>query len=281
MPTPRILILRAPGTNCDVETAHAFALAGGSPERWHVNRLLDEPARLDKFQVFCIPGGFSYGDDVAAGRILGNQIRHHLADMLSEFRDAGKLILGICNGFQVLLKSGLLIEEDERGPLATLAWNDSGRFEDRWVRLGVDGGKCVLLAGITEMQLRVTHAEGKFVTRDAATFQRLESAGQFVLRYAVRQENKETRKQGEVRGHELSLSPPPLVSPSALPFPDNPNGAMGNVAGLCDATGRVLGLMPHPESFIDPTQHPRWTREPARDVGDGLRLFQNAVRYFL
>jgi len=244
-----------------VETAHAFALAGGSPERWHVNRLLEEPARLAEFQVVCIPGGFSYGDDVAAGRILGNQIRHHLADALAQFRDAGKLILGICNGFQVLLKSGLLVEEDARGPVATLAWNDSGRFEDRWVRLGVDGGQCVFLTGIAELELRVTHAEGKFVTRDEATFERLEAAGQFVLRY------------------RSSQSPAP--SPQPLPFPDNPNGAMGNVAGVCDATGRVLGLMPHPESFIEPTQHPRWTREPKRDVGDGLRLFQNAVRYFM
>jgi phosphoribosylformylglycinamidine synthase subunit PurQ / glutaminase len=273
MATPRILILRAPGTNCDVETAHAFALAGGIAERWHVNRLLEEPARLAEFQVCCIPGGFSYGDDVAAGRIFGNQIRHHLADALAEFRDAGKLILGICNGFQVLLKSGLLVEEDDRGPLATLAWNDSGRFEDRWVRLRVDAGQCVFLTGITELELRVTHAEGKFVTRDAATFESLESAGRFVLRYAAREGDKGTRRQGEVQEQSVSQFP--------LPFPDNPNGAMGNVAGLCDATGRVLGLMPHPESFIDPTQHPRWTREPARDVGDGLQLFQNAVRYFL
>lgn len=281
MAIPRILILRAPGTNCDVETAHAFALAGGSPERWHVNRLLEEPARLAEFQVLCIPGGFSYGDDVAAGRIFGNQIRHHLAGALAEFRDAGKLILGICNGFQVLLKSGLLVEEDERGPLATLAWNDSGRFQDRWVRLRVDGGPCVFLTGITEMQLRVTHAEGKFVTRDVATFERLEAAGRLVLRYTPRQGDKETSEQGEGHGHAGSVPPLPIVSQSVLPFPDNPNGAMGNVAGLCDATGRVFGLMPHPESFIDPTQHPRWTREPARDVGDGLQLFQNAVRYFL
>jgi len=267
MAQPRILILRAPGTNCDVETAHAFALAGGSPERWHVNRLLEEPTRLAEFQVLCIPGGFSYGDDVAAGRIFGNQIRHHLAGALTEFRDAGKLILGICNGFQVLLKSGLLVEEDARGPLATLAWNDSGRFQDRWVRLRVDRGQCVFLTGIAEMQLRVTHAEGKFVTRDPATFERLDAAGRLVLRYQPIADSPEHSAIGNPQ--------------SAIPFPDNPNGAMGNVAGLCDATGRVLGLMPHPESFIDPTQHPRWTREPARDVGDGLRLFQNAVRYFL
>lgn len=258
MPKPRILILRAPGTNCDEETAHAFQLAGAEAERWHVNRLLESPGRLAEFQVLCIPGGFSYGDDVAAGRILGNQIRHHLADTLLEFRDAGKLILGICNGFQVLLKTGLLVEEDEQGSAATLTWNDSGRFEDRWVRLAVDGGKCVFLAGIREMTLPVAHAEGKFVTRDEAALDRLQSAGQLVLRY--------TGPGGE--------------KPQAVGYPANPNGSDGNVAGICDATGHVLGLMPHPERFVDPTQHPRWTREPARKAGDGLRVFQNATRYF-
>jgi phosphoribosylformylglycinamidine (FGAM) synthase-like amidotransferase family enzyme len=277
MISPRVLILRAPGTNCDEETAHAFSLAGGMPERRHINAVLGEPARIADFQILCIPGGFSYGDDVAAGRILGNQIRHHLADALLAFRDAGKLILGICNGFQVLLKTGLLAAEDDRGPVATLAWNDSGRFEDRWTRLGVQGGKCVFLAGIDEMDLPVAHAEGKFVTRDAAALDALGAAGQLVLRYRG-QGDKETRRQGEEDAH--SLSTPLPLSLSVLPYPDNPNGAMGNVAGICDATGQVLGLMPHPERFVDPTQHPHWTVRPKTDAGDGLRVFQNAVRYF-
>ncbi len=262
MPSPRVLILRAPGTNCDEETAHAFSLAGGVPERWHVNAVLAEPARIADFQIFCIPGGFSYGDDVAAGRILGNQMRHHLADALQSFRAAGKLILGICNGFQVLMKTGLLAADDDRGPTATLSWNDSGRFEDRWVRLGVTGGKCVFLADIDEMELPVAHAEGKFVTRGAATLDAMDAAGQLVLRYR-RQGEGEKGRQEEVVG-----------------YPDNPNGAMGNVAGICDATGQVLGLMPHPERFVDPTQHPRWTRRPRPEAGDGLQVFQNAVRYF-
>ena len=133
--SPRVLILRAPGTNCDEETAHAFALAGGAPERWHVNRLLEEPRKLADFQILCLPGGFSYGDDIAAGRILGNQIDHHLSEVLQTFRGAGKLILGICNGFQILLKTELLLESDAGGPVATLAANASGKFEDRWVRL--------------------------------------------------------------------------------------------------------------------------------------------------
>src|SRR3989304_2549621 len=168
---PRVLILRAPGTNCDEETAHAFALAGGAPERWHVNRLLAEPRRVAEFQILCLPGGFSYGDDVAAGRILGNQLQHHVADVLAAFRDAGNLILGICNGFQVLLKTELLLAGDLAGPAATLAANDSGKYEDRWVRLAAAGSKCVFLSGITSLELPVAHGEGKFVPGDAATLE--------------------------------------------------------------------------------------------------------------
>jgi phosphoribosylformylglycinamidine synthase len=246
-----------------MEAAHAFALAGGVPESLHVNRVLEEPRRLGEFQALCIPGGFSYGDDIAAGRILGNQIQHHLADALQAFHDAGKLILGICNGFQVLLKTDLLAAADERGRTATLTLNDSGHFETRWVRVGVEPGKCVFLSGIQEIELPVAHAEGKFVVRDEAGFCRMEAAGQMVLRYSS------------------GAGTPRLAGTvTQVPYPANPNGAMGDVAGICDVTGRVLGLMPHPERFVDPTQHPRWTREPRREVGDGLRVFQNAVRYF-
>jgi phosphoribosylformylglycinamidine synthase len=258
-----------------VETAHAFELAGGVAERWHVNRLLDEPQRLAGFQVFCIPGGFSYGDDIAAGRILGNKLQHRLANQLAAFRDTGKLILGICNGFQVLLKTNLLATADERGPVATLALNDSGRFEDRWVRLGAVPGNCPFLVGIDEMELRVTHAEGRFVARDAEAFARFEAAGQLVLRYRPLHERSERAASQRLPGGSLARG-----YPNAVPYPENPNGAMGDVAGICDTTGRVFGLMPHPESFIDPTQHPQWTRGGRCEAGDGLRVFQNAVRYF-
>jgi phosphoribosylformylglycinamidine synthase len=265
---PRVLILRAPGTNCDEETAHAFALAGGVPERWHVNRLLDEPKQAAEFQILCLPGGFSYGDDIAAGRILGNQIEHHLADTLREFRDAGKLILGICNGFQILLKTQLLLPKDASGPAATLAANDSGKFEDRWVQLAVTptkdgGGKCVFLAGFEELELPVAHGEGRFVPRDEQVLDSLREAGQLVLKYVP-----------------LHSRPSTLDPRLSTPYPDNPNGAIDDVAGVCDTTGRVFGLMPHPERFVDPTQHPTWTRGPQREVGEGLRIFQNAVRYF-
>lgn len=256
---PRILILRAPGTNCDVETAYAFEQAGGKAERWHVNRLLEAPKLLVDFQVLCIPGGFSYGDDVAAGKIFANQIQHHLAEELRQFKAAGKLILGICNGFQVLIKSGLLLENDSSlGPPATLTWNDSGRYEDRWVRLVVHGSKCVFLQGIESMLLPVAHAEGKFVPRDSIALEALAREAQLVLKYLP------------LRGG----------NGAGAAYPDNPNGSIADVAGVCDTTGRVFGLMPHPERYIDPTQHPHWTRGLARDPGDGLQVFRNAIQYF-
>src|SRR6478736_5150139 len=207
MVRPRILVLRAPGSNCDEETAHAFSLAGGLPERWHINRLLEEPARVADYQVLCIPGGFSYGDDIAAGRILGNQMQHHLAGALEEFRAAGKLILGVCNGFQILLKTNLLVAPDESGATATLTLNDSGKFEARWVRLSVEPNRCVFLQGIQDIELPVAHAEGKFVVRDEKTFASMESGGRFVMRYAAKSGDSQT-----------------------VSYPDNPNGAMGNVA---------------------------------------------------
>jgi len=242
-----------------METAYAFERAGGKAERWHINRLLDAPKLLTDYQILCLPGGFSYGDDVAAGRILANQIQHHLAEHLEGFKAAGKLILGICNGFQVLIKSGLLLANDPAlGPPATLTWNDSGKFEDRWVRLAVQGSKCVFLKGIDAMLLPVAHAEGKFVTRDAAVLDALAANGQLVLKYR--------RLSGEDGG--------------PVPYPDNPNGSAADVAGVCDATGRVFGLMPHPERHIDPSQHPRFARGEGRDPGDGFRVFRNAVEYF-
>lgn len=259
MAHPRVLVLRAPGTNCDVETAYAFQQAGAVPERLHVNRLLERPRLLEEYQVLCIPGGFSYGDDLAAGRILGEQMRRRLFEPLCRFRDQDKLIVGICNGFQVLLKSGILLEEDaQHGPIATLAWNDSGRYEDRWVHLRVATDRSPLFAGIECMYLPVAHAEGKFVARDEASLARLEAAGQIVLRYAA--------------------ADPGDSAP--LAYPANPNGSQADVAGVCDATGRVCGLMPHPERFLDRTQHPRWTRGEAGEVGDGLAVFKNAVRFF-
>ncbi len=262
MPQPNVLILRAPGTNCDEETAFAFTSAGAKTEMIHVNRLLESPDLFSKFQALCVPGGFSYGDDVGAGRILANQIQHHLAERLIEFKAAQKLILGICNGFQVLLKSGILIDSDgQNGPPATLTWNDSGKFEDRWVQLGVSGSKSAFLDGIDSMYLPVAHAEGKFVASSQEQFQQLDAAGQLVLRYRPLSENGDSSADRTV------------------PYPDNPNGSVADVAGICDSTGRVLGLMPHPERHIDPTHHPRWTRGEASPTGDGMQIFSNAVSF--
>lgn len=261
MAKPRVLVLRAPGTNCDLETAFAFEQAGAETELIHVNRLLENPNLSNDFQVFCLPGGFSYGDDIAAGRILASQLRNHLFDVLQEFKESEKLILGICNGFQILIKSGLLLPDSDSGPTATLTWNQSGQFEDRWVNLKIDGTRSVFLNGIQTMYLPIAHAEGRFVARDDAAIQSLASNGQLVLRYG----------DAETNGACLTKQ---------LPFPANPNGSELNVAGVCDETGRVLGLMPHPERFIDHTHHPQWTRLPMRKPGDGLAIFENAVRFF-
>lgn len=258
MTQPRVLVLRAPGANCDLESAFAFERAGAQAERVHVNRLREKPGILADYQVLCIPGGFSYGDDLGAGRILGNQIQHYLRDALHQFKAAGKLVLGICNGFQILIKSGILLDDDAAGrPAATLTNNDSGKFEDRWIALRTTSKKCFFFSGIEAMYLPVAHAEGKFVPRDPATLAALEAADQLVLRYAA------------LSGNEMR----------DVPYPNNPNGSVGAVAGICDSTGRVCGLMPHPERHIDPTQHPRWTRGPIAREGDGLQVFRNAVRF--
>ncbi len=168
---PRVLVLRAPGINCDAETAFAFERAGGLVETIHVCQMLQSPRLLLEFQILCLPGGFCYGDDIASGKILGLQLQHHLAGAMQDFKMAGKLVLGICNGFQAMIKCGLLLDEDQvQGPPATLAWNDSGHLEDRWVKLTVDGNKCVFLSGIPEMYLPIAHGEGRFVVAMSQRF---------------------------------------------------------------------------------------------------------------
>lgn len=255
MPTPRALILRAPGTNCDGEAAYAFELAGAEVERLHLNALRENPNRLHRFQILVLPGGFSYGDDVAAGKIFAARLEHFLADALHEFRDSGKLMLGICNGFQVLLKAGLLIPPDEEGPIATLGYNDSGKFEDRWVDLEISPNQCPFLKDMQRMSVPIAHGEGKFVCRKEWIVRGLGETGQVVLRYVDAQ-----GKRG--------------------PYPINPNGSQDDIAGVCDASGRVLGLMPHPERHILPTQHPQWTRHGLKAEGEGLQMFRNAVDFF-
>ncbi len=250
---PRVLILRAPGTNCDEETAHAFRLAGGLPETVHINRWLEAPTLARQFQILCLPGGFSYGDDVAAGRILANQVRCRLADALWEFQQADKLILGICNGFQVLLQCAVLAPPGTSSAAASLTWNDNSRFQDRWVRLRTAGAKSVFLRDIDEFDVPIAHAEGKFVFASQQVQESMLQHDQLALRYAG--------------GDGCGIG-------------GNPNGSELDVAGVSDVTGRVLGLMPHPERFVHRTQHPQWTRLELPEQGAGLQMFQNAVNYF-
>lgn len=248
MASPKVLLVRAPGTNCNTETAHAFGLAGATPHTWHINQVLEQGHKLRNYQMLCLPGGFSYGDDLGAGRVLALRFRTQLGEMLAEFRDQDKLMLGICNGFQALVQTGLLLDKgtQDQGPVS-LTWNDSGRFLDCWVPLQTKPSNCVFLKGIEGLYLPIAHAEGRFVASDQEVLQRMDAAGQLPLRYAEQQ---------------------------------NPNGSQAAVAGMCDSTGRVFGLMPHPERFVDSTQHPHWTRLPKREHGDGLALFRNAVEYF-
>jgi phosphoribosylformylglycinamidine synthase len=255
MAKPRVLILRAPGANCDEEAEFAFNLAGGIAERLHINRLRENPELLKQYQVLVIPGGFTYGDDVAAGKILALQLSQFLGEQLRSFRDKEKLILGICNGFQALLKAGLIMPPDEDGPLATLAHNTAGKFEDRWIHVQARPGKCPFLKDYDRFTLPVAHGEGNFICREPWILKGLDQSGQVVLKYVDRD-----GRPG--------------------PYPINPNGSQSDVAGVCDASGLVLGLMPHPERHVLPTQHPRWTRDGLAGEGEGLRLFRNAVECF-
>src|SRR5436305_496232 len=184
---PRTLILRTAGVNCDAETAHAFELAGSTSESIHVNRLLENPSLLGDFQIIAIPGGFSYGDDIAAGRIFANQIAHHLHDAFHDFRDAGKPIIGICNGFQVLVKTDLLPGDlaGKSGQTCTLTNNDCGRFVDRWIRVAPRSNKCIWTSGLSPIDLPIAHGEGKFVPADDAIRQALWDGEQVALRYAL------------------------------------------------------------------------------------------------
>lgn len=251
----KAIVLRAAGINCDMETEQALELAGARAERVHINRIIQDKNLLDAFQIIVFPGGFSYGDDVAAGKILANQIVHHLFDPIQRFIEKGKLVLGICNGFQVLVKTGILPGGDpsKRQEDVTITWNDSGKFEDRWVYLAPQTERCVFIESGRQIYLPIAHAEGKLVTKDVPTLERLDFEGYIAFKYV------------DEHGNEGG-------------YPINPNGSVNSIAGLTDATGRVLGLMPHPERFVRPTQHPRWTREENVDC-DGITIFENAVRY--
>ena len=251
----RAIVLRAAGINCDMETEYALELAGAEAHRVHINRIIENKSLLDEFRIIVLPGGFSYGDDVAAGKILANQIVHHLYEPLQRFIEQGKLVLGICNGFQVLVKTGILPGDNSarQRQEVTITDNDSGKFEDRWVYLAAQTERCVFIEPGRQIYLPIAHAEGKIVTRDEATLERLKSEGHLAFKYVD--------ENGDEGG-----------------YPVNPNGSVESIAGLTDTTGRVLGLMPHPERFVRRTQHPRWTRPGDADA-DGMTIFSNAVKY--
>jgi len=256
MDSPKVLVLRAAGSNCDMETAYAFNAVGAQADMIHVNRVVNNEISLEDYHVLAIPGGFTYGDDVSAGKILANEMRYKIGQALWKFYEDEKLIIGICNGFQVLVKSGLLPDvarKDEQ--LVTLANNDSGKFEDRWVYLKINNSQCVFTKNMPEIvYYPVAHAEGKFVPDSPGVLDDLKAKRQIVFSYTG------------ADGMDAS-------------YPWNPNGSVADIAGICDQSGRVLGLMPHPERHFDPTNHPRWTREGLKNEGDGVSVFRNAVEY--
>ncbi|MBF0522762.1 MAG: phosphoribosylformylglycinamidine synthase I [Candidatus Omnitrophica bacterium] len=257
-----VLILRSAGTNCDRETAFAFQSCGASVELVHINKLLSGEVSLRNYHILAIPGGFTYGDDIASGRILANELRLHLGGAFKQFMADGKLAIGICNGFQILVKAGFLpgFSFTQNTPKdvvqdATLTYNDSGKFEDRWVHLKAEGS-CVWTEGLKNLvYFPVAHAEGKFIPKDDETLRKLKENKQIIFRYCSSD------------GRE------PV-------YPECPNGSTDYIAGITDTTGRILGLMPHPERHFLFTQHPFWTRlEKNSDLGDGAKIFQNGVEY--
>lgn len=258
---PKAIILRTAGTNCDYETKYALEKAGAFVDLIHINQLLKEKNLLSLYQILVLPGGFTYGDDIAAGKVLANQLRHHLLDELMQFVDDGKLIIGICNGFQVLVKMGLLPQTNDiqyslngHKQEFTLTYNDSNKFEDRWVYLRASSNKSVFIDSDTILYIPVANAEGKFMAKNEEKLRMLGESEQIVFKYVD--------EDGSESG-----------------YPWNPSGSMGNVAGVCDHTGRILGMMPHPERHVEPTQHPRWTREGLKAEGDGIVIFRKAVDY--
>jgi phosphoribosylformylglycinamidine synthase len=266
-PRPKALVLYGYGLNCDYETAYALSQAGAEAVRVHTTDLLENPGLLWDYHLLAVPGGFSWGDDHGAGVILALRLRLALGSALQEFINAGRLVIGICNGFQVLVNLGLLPGLPGRPDAreAALIPNDCGNFRDAWVHLKAVDSQCVFTKGLNLLELPIRHGEGKFYA-DGPILAELADRGQIALKYA-------TPSGGAAMGR----------------FPHNPNGSLLDIAGICDATGRVLGLMPHPEAHISSLQHPTWTRQKEawrrrgepypEQVGAGLSIFMNAVGY--
>ena len=251
---PRICILKTDGINCDQETAYAFKKAGGDPSIVSVHALKHDKKLLDNFQIIALPGGFSYGDDVASGKIFAVELLAHLKDQLHEFVSQDKLIMGICNGFQVLTQLGLLPFKTIGTKQATLAHNSSNKFECRWVTIRIEKSPCIFTQGLedTEVSLQVAHGEGKFFT-SLELLNEIEQQGLVPLRYTYQ-------------------------STPTQEYPHNPNGSLHAIAGICDTSGKIFGLMPHPERYVETQQHPNWRRSPDTNP-HGLLFFKRAVEY--
>lgn len=268
MSRPRAGILCGYGINADQELALAFRMAGAEAPPVHAGDLVADPGLLSGLDILAFPGGFSFGDHLGSGKVLAHLLARGVRPVLERFVADGGLVIGICNGFQVLVKMGMLPDLAGRWePEVTLVHNESGVFEDRWVRIAFDpASPCAWTRGLDAMDVPVRHGEGRFVARDGGVLERLEAGHLAAVRYVPRD-----------GGH----------GPAA--YPDNPNGSAGGIAGISDRTGRVFGLMPHPEAFLFPENHPTWTREGApgrrragrpgvRGRGDGLAIFLNGVR---
>ncbi len=264
----KAIVITGNGTNCEMETAHACRLAGfDTIDIVHISELLTGTKRLDDYDFLNLPGGFLDGDDLGSAKAGANRLLHarvsgdgeRLFDQLLRFIAAGKLIIGICNGFQLLVKLGVLpglngIYDRQR---VTLTFNDSGRFEDRWVYLrGNEKSPCVFTRGIAGVYLPVRHGEGKFMTDDTAILDAMKAKNLIALQYSDA-----------------------THSGATMDYPANPNGSTDAIAGICNETGRIFGLMPHPEAYLHRTNHPRWTREELPEEGMGLLLFRNAAAF--
>ena len=264
----KAIVITGNGTNCEVEMAHACRLAGADVvDIVHISALLYGEKRLDDYNFLNLPGGFLDGDDLGAAKAAANRFLHgvvkstgeRLFDQLYRFINRGKLILGVCNGFQLLVKLGLLpaLGEKYGEQTATLTFNDSGRFEDRWVYLMANpASPCVFTQGLAGLYLPVRHREGKFVVKDEDTRKALHERNLIVLQY----------------------SDSHFTGPT-MDYPQNPNGSLDAIAGICNETGRIFGLMPHPEAYLHYTNHPRWCREKLPEEGMGLAIFKNAVAF--